>query len=574
VGLLCASTHAHAGEPEDRRAMTAGDTRTHALDEALLEFHFRPVPNVQIALWLERADGTFLRDVFITQAVGKLGIGNRSGIWNFLSSWRFPYGPRKNVLPVWGHRRGKTYPKIIFHDTDESDLESYGWHEDTSSAEPYHCRPLTATEHANILDVMSCPSPNIFRSDKGMIDPSGEPSLYPPRTDILVLDETKDHPDVGMYPTINDLDAVTGATPEGNAPVKKSVVIQRDAVGEGPLVAWIEVSLEGDQNADWTFARDEHLVDPRLTSYGIPWLGQPAVVYRLEFDPASQGWTLTDQYAGYADWQGDTGTVFPPSPTISGDLGSGADRLQRFERDGAPLRLGVWSSGWVDDAGGAGAGCADAAMPALEDVTFEAVDFDTTRISFRVPESLPASVEISDVTAWYAVSDDPLTQATMTQAEQSDFFACKEPAEGCALVLAPGAEAEIEVSSLFGNYTYAFGITYDDRCGNRSTLVGSSVTTPPQDFEQIDTRCFVATAAWGAGWLDEVAALRGLRDRALRGNTLGRAFIAFYYAYGPSMARLIAIDDLPRAWARIALSPLADLSGLVLRGAQPPRRSR
>jgi hypothetical protein len=99
------------------------------------------------------------------------------------------------------------------------------------------------------------------------------------------------------------------------------------------------------------------------------------------------------------------------------------------------------------------------------------------------------------------------------------------------------------------------------------------VTTPPQDFQQIDTNCFVATAAWGANWYDQVAALRGLRDRALRGNTFGRAFIAFYYAYGPTMAKLVAVDDLPRAWARIALKHLADVSGLVLRGAQPSRRT-
>ncbi|WP_434424459.1 hypothetical protein [Nannocystis pusilla] len=94
-------------------------SRAAAADEpVLVEFHFTPVPNAQIAIWLEDAKGEYVQDVMVTQAVGKYGIGNRPGIWNFLSSWRAPYGPRVSVLPVWAHRRGKTYPKIILHDED------------------------------------------------------------------------------------------------------------------------------------------------------------------------------------------------------------------------------------------------------------------------------------------------------------------------------------------------------------------------------------------------------------------------------------------------------------------------
>jgi hypothetical protein len=44
---------------------------------------------------------------------------------------------------VWAHRRGKTYPKLVFHDPNNDD--SLGFHESTSSAENYYCRPLTPT---------------------------------------------------------------------------------------------------------------------------------------------------------------------------------------------------------------------------------------------------------------------------------------------------------------------------------------------------------------------------------------------------------------------------------------------
>ena len=100
---------------------------TVAAEEPLLvDFHFKPVPNLQIAIWLEDKDGAFVQDVFVTQATGKYGIGNRPGRWNFVSSWRAPYGPRVSALPVWAHRRGKTYPKIVFFDDDKNDQNSLG----------------------------------------------------------------------------------------------------------------------------------------------------------------------------------------------------------------------------------------------------------------------------------------------------------------------------------------------------------------------------------------------------------------------------------------------------------------
>ena len=173
----------------------------------VVEVHFTPVANTQIAVWLTDAEGNFIRDVFLTQATGKLGIGNRSGVWNFLSSWRAPYGPRLPVLPVWAHARGVTYPKIIFADTDPGQETSLGFNENTSSAEPFHCRPLLPMEHELILDSMTCPSPSTFRTDKGRFDPGADSSVYPPRGDIGDFDPDKDHEDIMMYGSLNDVDA-------------------------------------------------------------------------------------------------------------------------------------------------------------------------------------------------------------------------------------------------------------------------------------------------------------------------------------------------------------------------------
>ncbi len=106
--------------------LCAGDVRA-ADPDFLVELHFKPVPNLQIAIWLEDQAGKWVQDVMVTQATGKLGIGNRPGLWNFVSSWRAPYGPRPSVLPVWAHRRGQTYPQIVFYDDDPADQESLGW---------------------------------------------------------------------------------------------------------------------------------------------------------------------------------------------------------------------------------------------------------------------------------------------------------------------------------------------------------------------------------------------------------------------------------------------------------------
>jgi len=550
-------------------------------EEALLEFNFEPVPDLQIAIWLEDTEGNYIKTVYVTQATGKLGIGNRPGLWNFLSSWRFPYGPRPNVLPVWAHRRGQTYPKLVFHDPKDAYQDSLGWHEGTSSDETYFCRPLTASEHEMMLDIMSCPSPNTFHSDKGKFDPDGDISYYPPRNDILEVDPSKDSDDVGSFADLNDLDAVTGATPAGNKSAMQIGRVGRDEAGDGPLVAFIEVSLEHDENSNWDFDREnDHYVDQRLASYGIEWLGQPSIVYSVEFDPGEEGWFGVTQYAGYGDLEGTSGELTPPDGTISTNGGSGADRLRQFSREGESMRFGLYSNGWGpasgdgdgdgdggdgdggDGDGDNGNGCTLGPMPPPEDLEVVSDSFDRVALEFTVPQSLDPDIEITKVNAYYQVGDNPITPENLTQSLTQEFSVCDD---GCDMSLKPGDRASVEVDALFGDYTYQFAITYEDRCTVESLLSGQEVTTPRQDFAKIDTFCFVATAAWGGNWFNQVAALRGARDRFLSRFTLGRASIRFYYAYGPTVADLIAPNAYARATARVVLEPIAQVAELATR---------
>lgn len=544
--------------------------------DILLELHFKPVPNAQIAIWLEDADGNFVQDVFVTQATGRLGIGNRPGRWDFLSSWRFPYGPRTGVLPVWGHARGHTYPKLVFYDDDASDLESLGWHENTSSAEPYFCRPLTQSEHDVIsTDTMTCPSPATFKSDKGRFA-DGETSVYPPRNDIIEFDPVRDSDDVPQLATLNELDAITGATPMGDKPERVTTVISSALAEKGPLRARIEINLEHDENSSWDFSRDgDHFVDPRLESYGVEYMGQPSVVYEVQLDATQAAFVGTDAYSGYGELDGSSGTLNPPDASISTSDGSGADRLRLYTLNDETFRFGVYSHGPDsgsdpqppdDDDTGWGS-CTIESLPNMTDVELEPIDFDTVRVHFTVPErpapapGLPDNADITGVVLYYLQGLTPLSDANAGAAVQQ-----VPPPEQCSGDFVPGEPAWCDVTELFGNYDYQIGASYEDECGNRSGIMADQIRTPSQEFAQVDGLCFVATAAYGAPWAQRVKALRWFRDIYLKPNPMGRAFVAFYYAYSPPLAQSIAGNPLARASARAVLEPLTNIARLAVSG--------
>lgn len=541
--------------------------------DILLEFHYTPVHDAQIAIWLEDADGNFVQDVFVTQATGRLGIGNRPGRWDFLSSWRFPYGPRTGVLPVWAHARGQSYPRLVFHDDDSSDLESLGWHENTSSPEPYFCRPLTDGEHTTIsTDTMTCPSPMTFQSDKGKFSPGGETSVYPPRNDLVSFEDGHDSVDVPKLSGLNELDAITGATPMGDEPELVTAIVSAEMAEKGPLVARIEINLERDENPDWEFDREgDHYVDPRLETYGIEYMGQPSVVYEVQLDATQAAFVGTDAYAGYGELDGSTGTLNPPDASISTAGGSGADRLRLYSLNGETFRFGVYShgpdsgenplppggddgptDGGEDDGWGT---CSIAPLADLQDVELEPIDFDTVRVHFTIPERADGEAEITNVVLYYRQGVMPLTDENAGSAVQQI-----PPLEQCSGDLVPGEPAWCDVTELFGNYDYEIGVSYEDECGNQSAITADGIRTPAQQFAQVDGFCFVATAAYGAQWTDRVRALRWFRDAYMKTNPMGRAFVAFYYSASPPLAHAIADQPLARASARALLGPLTDLA--------------
>ena len=90
---------------------------------------------------------------------------------------------------------------------------------------------------------------------------------------------------------------------------------------------------------------------------------------------------------------------------------------------------------------------------------------------------------------------------------------------------------------------------------------GLKETFPNAEVAQ-DSKCFVATAAYGSALAPQVVTLRQYRDNRLRTNQLGRWAIAAYERLSPPLADWISERPVARAWVcRLLLEPLVRIAG-------------
>jgi hypothetical protein len=244
------------------------------------------------------------------------------------------------------------------------------------------------------------------------------------------------------------------------------------------MTAYIEINIEADENEAWAFDREtDHFVDPRLSGYGVEYLGQPSVVYAVEFDPQEKDFTGTDMFVGYGEWDGSSGDLHPPDDSISTTGGSGADRLKLFTKNDETFRFGVYSHGpnsGMDPTGGGdgtgtdtsgdsngdtgdtgdtgdGWGCQIRELPAPEFFELEPMEFDTVRVHFSIPQD--AGPDIRNVRLYYRTGDVDLSEVNVSSAIQAvpDDAECSGPVEA-------GGTAWCDLRELFGNYHYQIGL--------------------------------------------------------------------------------------------------------------------
>src|SRR6266542_3597224 len=218
----------------------------------LVEVQMQPAAHLQIAVWLEDPTGKFVDTLYVTRSTGALGLGNRPGSALFKSAYRWPYGRREMVLPIWAHAHGKLYPYIVMGGSRGVDAhdDTIGYHEAYSTPETFYCPPSSLT-----LDATSCASQ--FVGSKGVFRP-GSFSHYPPRADLHQLG-ANDSADAATYAALNDVAAVSGATPPGDTLFDDIHWPVPSTVADGNYVVKVEASLEGDVND----AHDHPPVDDR-----------------------------------------------------------------------------------------------------------------------------------------------------------------------------------------------------------------------------------------------------------------------------------------------------------------------
>ena len=307
-----------------------------------------PTDELQIAGWIEDAQGNFVDTVYLTSKVGRYGMGNRPGRFDFNSGSpphdHWPYGRRVTTFPVWAHRHGQTWPEIVFQNGQDSDL-SHPAQESSNEDMPIYCAPKKADDDK--FDAITCASTT--NSDKGVLSMT-ETSLYPPRSDLTTrycpLENGQvvcyDSADMLSYRGMNPFDAVTQATPPGGM-LSDIHWAAPPSIDYGDYVLFLEVSRESDFNTTYNAMT---YPSPKMIAYGdygLPYRGQPSVVYSVPFKiaPTPQSAT-TDTYIGYGDPDGNDGMLRAPDATITTDTpGSGASRLELFDDHGQMVRMRV-----------------------------------------------------------------------------------------------------------------------------------------------------------------------------------------------------------------------------------------
>jgi hypothetical protein len=547
-----------------------------------VEVTFRPVKNLQIAVWVEDPLGNYVATLYVTRLTGSFGLANRIGNHFLHTAVRFPYGRRDMVLPVWAHKRNKTYgfvtmggaagndpsncPSTIADGSKACDDNTIAYHAGVSSTEPFYCSPSggMVTQNAQGVDVVTCASG--FFGSKGAYATDGRLSYYPPRADLTSFN-SNDGPDAKAFSSVNDLGAVSGATPQLQTLIDPP--IRWRPFADGNYVIKVEMSLESDTNAfhNYTYCVDDQnggTTCGGFNSYGHDYIGQPSVIYSVPITVgADADEEISSSYEGYSEYvmsTGSTGKELMPDMTITDMPGSGAGRLLDVTDSGKTFRLRARSSPTCDPGGNPGdpggtTGCSAPQPPQNLTLTPGATSIDVSFAS--------ASTGVATNRFDVRYRDTAIDDASFTLANPADQT---PPPPG-----QQGSTVSTTISGLKPQQSYYVAVRAFSTCDAPSSVAVAQSQTSMQKFVVLHG-CFIATAAYGTPMAKELDALRAVRDRALLTNPLGRIAVAGYYALSPPIANAIATDERLRAGARALLRPIVDVAEAGLRAARASAR--
>jgi len=564
-------------------------------NETQLDLRIQPANRLQLAVWVETADGEFMGTLALTHAVAKAGIGNRPGALQMNSGYRWPYGRREGVLPVWAHARMKAptaqpFRRVIFQNRASEGFASRTV--DDQSPDDYYCLSFTrTTTNRDALDAVTCAS--VFSSDKGRfitdedLDKGyAEPresspgvgerralsgtSLYPPRRDLsrCIAGFCQDHADVSAFnahalEVMPDLDAVTQATPQGHIPVTYRFRIPAEWPHEEQYRLYVEANSEGDYGAGFDPSRyptpltPEGAWDQWSMQYGYPYRGQPSVVYAVDFRLDGPGTFTSDTPIGTGSLEGEDGNIYPvQGRVVEGVPNSGVERL---ERASAPrLQLSLTRP---DPALCAATETAPAVQNLrLDRYTVAAHAHNWATLSFDTPATDRHIVDYqvlvrSNGSGW----ETAFTPDSVQQLNPVALDMCRDmdnPQLNRCVSMRGGEKLSVVLAGLKQSTRYEVQVRpRDQACGDLGQASVATFETPARVFSTV-TPCFIATAAYGSPLAADIYVLRSFRDRHLASSPVGRSLIRAYYAVGPGLAEIVTERPTIRAGIRMVLEPV------------------
>ncbi len=121
--------------------------------------------------------------------------------------------------------------------------------------------------------------------------------------------------------------------------------------------------------------------------------------------------------------------------------------------------------------------------------------------------------------------------------------------EGCKHKLQPSSAYELYKSLALSHLSHASSLS-----PNNKSIIGIKEILTKLDRSK--SGCFIATAAYGTPFAEEIEVLRNWRDDFLEVSSPGRAFIKAYYSMSPPVADNISESGVKRKFVRTLLSPV------------------
>ena len=121
------------------------------------------------------------------------------------------------------------------------------------------------------------------------------------------------------------------------------------------------------------------------------------------------------------------------------------------------------------------------------------------------------------------------------------------------------ARADWSFDDAVGNISYEELDMLSRFCLELDVDINDVPFEPPSSSSDTSSGCFIATAAYGTPFAEEIDVLRNWRDDFLEASYPGRLFIKTYYSLSPPVADNISESEGKRKIVRTALGPIVKI---------------